>query len=433
MQRNGRRAGVRAGQHRSTDGPEAGRAPAWLLRLLSNVVERFKDGKEPQLSPDDLEACARVLATQHGTLLTTGPTRSTFWGSGDTVISQLLALHALALRRSALSVSRGEASSAQYAKLRNGLTLGLLEHSVVLGCARPITLASVRGDAFLVYRSLLAESAAHLSAHARLRHGPTKQQQQQAQAQAHPLDASLLPKLPFVMKEASSRLIEALRVADAARTELSAWVNGFAVSGPGPRSSTASSTASGSGDASKTAVYYRHTLQLLQQGVLDSCCRVLLEALPLAARAPALADALDLPVIFRNLLPIAKDMGLVRDLCLGSAAALPPPSLTPLDAGIDGQRGSTCASTSSSSPCDGLPASPPPLIGRTGRQFPAALQCLLAAHVVRLCAALDGGPTCWGTPLPARRPCQVAKGTAGALVSSARWRRYCYWTGQGYL
>ncbi len=356
------------------------RVPECIQTQISQLIKLLEDIGEPDLTPDVLRACVDKVqrATGSATLSTD---------------CACLAAHALALRRSAQSTSPDDGPQSQYkhADLRHGMAFGLLlDSSKAKLYKKPIALTCVRGDALLAYMSLLAQSAAHLRAHARLRQGPTDQPH---------TSRNSLPKLPLVMEEASRRVCESLLFVQVAGYEHAEMAKGGEIDGPGPLPSTSTKTANGSGGGAGLTADEAHTLQLLQQGMLDGCCRVLLEALPLA-RSPSLINALKPTVLFRQLLSTAvKVMGSFRGLWLGSAAALlPVPSRPPLGC-VDAPAEKPCSSSSGThsgsrnSSSSRLPAASAFSRSLTGQVFPSALKCLLAAHVVRLCAALDGGPT----------------------------------------
>ncbi len=393
--------------------------PAWFLDLIDKVEDELNAGEEPQITGSELQACVRLIGDCERTRAAAEDVTKSVWHLSATQTRKVLTLFALALRRCASGTLHSLGGSASLPPLRFALggCLGLFSEDADL--APHLALACLRGDALLVYNTLLAKHAVYLKAHALPPTGPSEGDTRAPQQQQQDADEKL-PSLAFVSKSATDLLHESQALVSSIRGVLERTA---ATEPRSPDPLTMHLHSSSGSDSSRggpaDALLAR---QCLQQGLLDSCCRVTLQLLHLTYTSGASAARLiETSLLQRQLaMSLSRLFGspASRGMWLGSVAgrAPPPPaSCPPPCAGAEGSSGkqpTDSRDVSSSSSSSTLPATatgscgtanasaksssigsyqlPAPAVGRL---LPSAMQCLLAVHVVSLCALLDGGPT----------------------------------------
>ncbi len=416
-------------------------APAWFLAVLDRVHEQLIAGEAPEFEASELQACTRLLSDLDKARAAVNAS----WHLDVSHYHKKLALFALALRRCA-SAPPGDPSLPHFAALRRAIgdCFGLYCTDVKDLPPDPL-ITCLRGDALLVYNALLAEAAVSLGAHALLQtgacEGTDRSQQLQRQQQQQQGPDGKLPSLVSVVKSAVELLHESQALMGNIGGAVGKGSGATEPCNPDPlttplHSGSCSDSIMGgiAATAPGSALLAR---QCLQQGLLDSCCRVALRLLPVAHNCGSSAGR----HINRNALlnPLTTSLGRLigspasRGMWLGTVAgrAPPPPaSCPPLCEGIQGSSdeeptdsrsgysstlpatansshcgsascnsggsssgGSSSGSSSGGSSCTSSSSGSRQLPARAvGPLLPSSMQCLLAAHVTRMCAYLDGGP-----------------------------------------
>ncbi len=391
------------------------------------LCQDLEAGKEPLANRRDVASLVTLCSTLAEKDAAKGHQPITIWRATESGADKLLALFAVLLRRSFFSASPNNPETCYYATLRH---LGLRAFVQTERNGLAIALACVRGDVLAVYNALLAETASQLR--------DQSQQQPCGSSSSSPSPASISTRTPTTSPQPRPQ------PAPAAQTKLSVLDRlHFTVMMLVQDALVAVDTTAvliGSdllvhapARASLSAAHRPGELLALQQqqlGVLDRCCRVALELLPLAARHSPVRDTWwdAVTPLFHNINKginsVATSAATLPCMWLGMVAgprgpAPPPSGELPLVPDAEAYTAASCAQSSVTSSCDAASsgsssggsssssnsssgggnsgggavststatstspaASPLP---------PSSLQCLLAAHVARLCAVLDGG------------------------------------------
>ncbi len=389
------------------------RASPWLASWLDKICIDLGAGREPCIKPDELNRCLDSLDELWSQDAEPDEKSEPLWRAWQPHPLGFVALYCLALRRTACAAGTDRPCAAQYGRIRTLLGGVVASNGFRDGFGQALALACLKADALLLYSALLAGSAAGLSSYTPLCHGPT------GGAERRQTPEGQLPGITAAIDNANALIRELLALVQGIRCSVPAPQQAAdlpmllripcSVSTPAPSgSSSSSSSCSSSTEALQSACAELLVCQLLEQGVLDNFCRVQLHLLQLAPRfTPVRTARAQLHGILVSLYKEIEDLPLYiasSGLWLGSVAGKAPASLARLGlpgpgCGEEDSSSGNASSTSSTSSggrstsSSRIPAAAASSTGRIGRLFPSALQCLLAAHVVRLCAALDGGPT----------------------------------------
>ncbi len=418
-------------------------------QILQKVCDDLGDGREPFLAIDDFSTLASQLEALSVDDYAEPDLIAKNWIAHKPNADKMMALYALALRRSLYSTPTDDEGQLDYAYLRTNLGVGLAGYAASCSHGLSLALACVRGDALRLYNALLAESASRIRAHTQqLRHEAStahgnvcsRSSGSSSQSQPPPDTASNVPALCRTIQTAVALVHDSLTVMDAIWNLVSPRPD---VHGP-----------SGARIAASIPQHELLSIQLQQLGVLDRCSDVVVELMPHAAHHSGLPVrnsscrpdmAFVLHVLDLSLNNAVQYPDKLRCMWLGTVAGrppLPPPCGCPPNpsaaagtmgnrsgngertvSGPSGVSGGCYSSASSNSGSDSgnagnghggegsgnnggggvrafaPAAAPSPAIGLL---LPSSLQCLLAAHVARLCAALDGGTdyglTSWAPP-----------------------------------
>ncbi len=263
------------------------RGPGCLRDLLERVHNDLEAGRDPFPAREYVMLCVETLEELEAADSTTYEHPTAIWAATELSKAKLFALYAVALRRSVHATTPDDATHTAFTRLRGCLSATLARCMDVTISIRPaLVLACVRGDVLNIYNAHLAECASQLRSHAQLRcEGQAGHKPQPRRLPQRPA-SSRLPTLKRVLAATAALASEALMLvgiiweASGASTSTSA---GNGITDP------TDSTTNGSG----TAAFHEGELLALQQqqlGVLDRCCRVALELLPLAAPCSPVSD-----------------------------------------------------------------------------------------------------------------------------------------------